>query len=186
MLIGFLEANQRVLNTKGRTMIRAEDFDIVTIEYCVNLIGGDSILSSEKDGPLTFQVGFFRLIKGLNAAVVGMKVGQSKRVSMLPSNAFGIIEEKLIKTVNIKDLPRFSLLGKRVIKKDDSHFSTILKMDSKKGTALIDGNHLLAGMALEFSITIINIIKAQSNSSSGYLYFKSRLIGGRKLGYSGA
>lgn len=144
-------------------MDKVENNDFITIDYSARFIDGQTILESKKDQPLRFQVGNFSVVQGFNSAVIGMQSGQTKKLSMYPSNAFGSFDSNLIKTVNLKELPRFILVGKRVSMNKNREYSTILEVNTEAGTALIDGNHFLAGYILEFSISILDIKKGRRN-----------------------
>lgn len=129
--------------------------DVVTIEYSAKISGGRTIFSSEEGGPLTFKVGSFELIKGLNKAVLGMKIGEIKKVYILPIEAFGEFKSELRKNVSLANLPRFIKEGDSYFDQFKKAFFNVLSVDSDSGIALLDGNHLLAGHVLNFSIKIL-------------------------------
>ncbi len=129
--------------------------DVITIEYSVRVSGGRTVYSSEDDGPLTFRVGSFKLIRGLNKAVLGMKVGEIKKVCILPLEAFGEVKTELKQKVLLSNLPKFIKEGDSYFDKVKKAFFNVLSVDSESGIALIDGNHLLAGYILDFSIKIL-------------------------------
>lgn len=65
--------------------------------------------------PLKFKVGEPGMIKGFDEGVVGMKVGETKKFTVLPENGYGLVDPGLINTYNLIEnisaknttLPRF-------------------------------------------------------------------------------
>jgi len=51
--------------------------------------------------PLKFTVGNGNVIKGLEEGVIGMKVGQTKNLTITPDKAYGLINPRLIQTIPI-------------------------------------------------------------------------------------
>lgn len=137
--------------------------DIITISYNARLEGGKTVSSSLDEGPLTFKVGKFPKIDAINSVVLGMKVGEVKRVTILPLGAFGEIDKSLISEYCLSILPEYVMVGQRVIENSSSSYMNVLSVDSAKGVALLDGNHFLAGEKISFTVKIISI-KGYENS----------------------
>lgn len=131
--------------------------DIVTIDYTAKLRDGLTVLSTEHEGPLTFKVGDFSLVKGFNQAVLGMKIGEKKKVVFNPDEAFGEVKKNLILEVLLSKLPPFVKIGQRIITKNSRRFFNVVNIDSDQGMALLDGNHKLAGQTLHFHLKILSI-----------------------------
>ena len=131
--------------------------DIVTIDYVGTLNSGQSVLSSEDLGPLRFQVGSFDLIRGLNDAVLGMRVGESKKVAFNPCDAFGDIEEDLIVRVPFSDLPKELEMGMKINDKANDISYLVTAIDKEESMATLDSNHALSGQKLTFEIKVLNI-----------------------------
>ena len=70
-------------------------------DYTGKLENGDVFDSSEGKQPLTFTVGAGMLIKGFDQAVIGMKKGESKTVTIPPDMGYGPRNEKAM-----VDIPR--------------------------------------------------------------------------------
>jgi FKBP-type peptidyl-prolyl cis-trans isomerase 2 len=131
--------------------------DIITVDYSAKVKNGRTVLTTLDKKPLTFKVGTFSQILGFNKAVIGMKIGDIKKVTIQPKEAFGEIDTDLVFHVLLSEIPKFSRIGQRVkmVGKDD-HFS-VLDVDSDAGVAVLDSNHILAGLPLEFNIRILSI-----------------------------
>ncbi len=83
----------------------AKDGDTVSIHYTGSLEDKTVFDTSENRDPLEFTVGDKNLIPGMNNAVRGMKVGESKTVSIPPEEAYGPYSDKLLFEVPTKNLP---------------------------------------------------------------------------------
>lgn len=65
--------------------------DIATLNYKVKLITGDIIYSSDKDGPLIFEIGHGGVESGLEEAILNMRIGD-EAIIIIPSHlAHGLL-----------------------------------------------------------------------------------------------
>ena len=83
----------------------AKNGDTVDIQYVGKFEDGSVFDKSEKGQPLSFELGTPRIIPGMNKAVEGMKVGESKTVTIPPAEAYGDYDEKLVQKVPRTVLP---------------------------------------------------------------------------------
>ena len=74
--------------TNGDVMT-VKNGDHVFVHYTGTLDNGTKFDSSEGREPLEFDVGAGQMIKGFDAAVVGMKVGDEKTVKIKAADAYG-------------------------------------------------------------------------------------------------
>lgn len=146
--------------------------DIVTIDYVGRIKNDKIVLSSQQEGPLTFKVGHFTLITGFNNALLGMKIGESKRCTFSPRESFGFIDEALICTVPLRDLPSNIQVGQKISDEEKRVFFNVLSIDKENNEVILDANHVLAGQELSFVITVLSI--KCPNSSSIDLPVKSK------------
>jgi peptidylprolyl isomerase len=69
--------------------IAAECGDIVQAHYILRLVNGQIIENTiNSNQPKTFRIGDHQVIRGLEYAVMGMKVGGRKRIVVPPKNAY--------------------------------------------------------------------------------------------------
>lgn len=134
--------------------------DLITLEYTGKLENGMIFSSSNDDGNMKFQVGKYEVIKGLNTAVLGMGINESKHVTLNPEEAFGLRQKDLIIDVSLSDLPENLSLGMQ-LKSEDSEGQeivyTVKEIKKNENIAFLDGNHMLAGQKLEFDIKVLEI-----------------------------
>ena len=80
--------------------------DKVKIEYTGTFDDGTVFDSSEKHGqPLEFEAGAGKVIKGFDEALIGMKKGEEKDITLKPSEAYGDHNSQLVKKVPKNKLP---------------------------------------------------------------------------------
>ena len=70
-------------------MSEAKQGDTVRINYTGTLTNGETFDSSEGRDPLEFIVGSGQIIPGLDAAIPGMTVGDTKKVEVPCAQAYG-------------------------------------------------------------------------------------------------
>jgi len=132
----------------------AKDGDKVSIHYKGSLVDKTVFDTSEGREPLKFTVGDKNLIPGMNKAVMGMKAGESKTVSIPPEEAYGPYSEKLIFEVPTKNLPPGAKAGMPL---RDPQGGMVMIKEVKGDNAVLDANHILAGKTLIFDIKLENI-----------------------------
>jgi len=131
----------------------------VTVHYTGKLLDGSVFDSSSGKDPLTFTAGSGQVIPGFEQAVLGMKVGDKKMVTILPEEAYGPYHDEMH-----KEFPRDRLPSDFVVKIDD-----MLPLQSPDGRVfpakvlqisetelILDFNHPLAGKTLVFEIELIS------------------------------
>lgn len=71
--------------------------DTVTVNYVGTLASGTKFDSSiDRGSPFTFPVGKNRVIKGFDAGVLGMKLGEKRRLTIPPELGYGSVKMALI------------------------------------------------------------------------------------------
>ena len=135
--------------------------DVVSVEYVGKLEDGTVFDSSEKHGqPLKFKVGDGQVIKGFDKGVLGMSVGQEKKIDIEPEEGYGERNEGLK-----QEVPK-EALGDDVDPKVGQGLVANLPngqkvpaevVEVKEKTITIDLNHPLAGKKLQFFVKLIDI-----------------------------
>ena len=139
----------------------AKKGDKVTLEYTGMLNDGTVFdASSKHDKPLQFQVGGGRVIPGFDKAVTGMKLGEEKKFTIAPAEAYGEANPKLIKKVSRKEIPqdREPEVGMSLVMgTPEGRQMQALITEVTPEFIMLDLNHPLAGKALTFQIKVIKI-----------------------------
>ena len=134
--------------------------DRVKVHYTGKFENEEVFDSSRERQPLEFTIGKGDVIPGFEGGVVGMEIGESKRLLIPPEEGYGSRREDLVVVVKRSDLPKFIVptVGKRFkIRQPDgqSVVATIADIDEDRVT--LDGNHPLAGHTLLFDVELLEI-----------------------------
>jgi len=144
----------------ARARVRAKKGDTVRIHYTCKLANGTIIDNSEGSDPLEFTIGKGEIIKGLEEAVNGMKVGQSKTITVAAEKAYGPHHGEWVLEVNRDKLPGDQDLdvGLRIdIPRGDGQSSTATVTHVSDLSVTLDFNHPLAGKELIFEVSLLEI-----------------------------
>jgi peptidylprolyl isomerase len=138
-------------------MSRAQQGDTVRIHFTGRLENGEVFGSSPSDEPILLVLGSNRMIEGLDRALVGMEVGEKKTVTIAAAEGFGPRRPELQQQVARAALPEGAKVGDRLMARagDTSLYVWVRELDEE--TAIVDGNHPLAGQALTFDIELAAI-----------------------------
>lgn len=100
---------------------------------------------------LSFVAGAGNMIAGFDAGVIGMKVGQTKTVTIPAKDAYGEKDDKYLMTFPKEDIPDNFKIGDEI----PVEMGRTAKVVAKTDTGItLDFNHPLAGKELIFDITI--------------------------------
>ena len=80
-------------------MKKVEKGHQVRIEYEGRLATGELVEKSSETGPVEFEVGAGGMPPGFEEALIGMREGEQKTITLTPEEAFGPRDEKLLHTV---------------------------------------------------------------------------------------
>ncbi len=134
--------------------------DKIKVEYTGMLEDGTVFDTSEGIGPLEFEVGSGQVISGFDNAVIGMEVGEEKKVELAPSEAYGDYDSNLIKKIPMNKLPPGEEPKPGMVLElrtsDGIGFPARITEVAEKDIT-IDLNHPLAGKTLIFQIKIVDV-----------------------------
>lgn len=136
------------------------------------VVGFDFVLSDEEDnimdssddeGPLFYLHGQGQIVPGLEKALVGKTVGDTVHVKVDPVDGYGEIDPDLVRAVPHSD---FEELGEdlevgmqfEAESEDGPLIVTVTEIDGDQVT--VDANHPLAGMTLNFDVTVTTVREA--------------------------
>ena len=116
--------------------------------------------SYDRGEPLEFICGAGQMIKGFDAAVADMEVGQIIDVHLMPEEAYGMADPNAIFTMEIAQLPGSEDLtvGQQVYLSNQYGQPFPVKVTAKdEKNITFDANHEMAGKELNFSIELVEI-----------------------------
>ena len=83
----------------------AKKGETVVVHYRGTLKNGKEFDSSEGREPLQFTIGNGSMIPGFEKAVCGMKIGETKTITLKASEAYGPIRKDLLLEISRDKLP---------------------------------------------------------------------------------
>ena len=116
--------------------------------------------SYDRGEPLEFVCGAGQMIKGFDAAVADMEVGQIVDVHLKPEEAYGLPDPNAIFTLEIAQLPGSEDLtvGQKVYLSNQYGQPFPVKVLAKEEkTITFDANHEMAGKELNFRIELVEV-----------------------------
>ena len=116
--------------------------------------------SYDRGEPLEFVCGAGQMIKGFDAAVADMEVGQVVDIHLMPEEAYGMADPNAIFTVEIAQLPGSEDLtvGQQVYLSNQYGQPFPVKVNAKdEKTITFDANHEMAGKELNFEIELVEV-----------------------------
>ena len=141
-------------------MSAAKSGDTVKIHYTGTLDDGTQFDSSDGREPLEFELGAGHVIPGFDAAVDGMGVGENKSVRIEAESAYGERHEQLIQEVPRDALPEEIKpeVGMALQSQSpEGQVANLVIIEVTEESITVDGNHPLAGQALNFDIELVAI-----------------------------
>tara|TARA_A100001015_G_C14879567_1_gene667836 strand:+ start:396 stop:845 length:450 start_codon:yes stop_codon:yes gene_type:complete len=140
---------------------KVESGNNISVHYKGTLDDGQQFDSSYDRGePVTFSVGSGMMIAGFNNGVIGMKVGETKKVEISPQEAYGEHNPDGVQEVTKENFPNdFDFVTGKIIQgtvqNGQPFVATIL--EEKNDTVTLDFNHPMAGKNLNFEIELVSI-----------------------------
>ena len=116
--------------------------------------------SYDRGEPLEFVCGAGQMIRGFDAAVADMEVGQIVDVHLMPEEAYGMPDPNAIFTIEIAQLPGSEDLevGQQVYLSNQYGQPFPVKVTAKEEkTITFDANHEMAGKELNFRIELVEV-----------------------------
>jgi len=141
-------------------MATAKAGDSVRVHYTGTLDDGTVFDSSTGGEPLAFTLGSGQVIEGFDHAVMGMNVGESKKITIQPDQAYGDRVDALVQTVarNQVNLGVEPEPGMEVsMQTSDGTVIPLLITEVTEAAVTFDANHPLAGETLNFDLTLVEI-----------------------------
>lgn len=140
-------------------MKQVKEGDTVSLHYKGTFEDGTVFDSSETHGALKFTVGKGMVIPGFEEAAMGMKLGETKTVTIPPEKGYGPHQDGLIITIDKKELPPDldPVVGQRIEFSKDKQRLQLQVVEATDETVTFDANHPLAGKVLIFELLLLEI-----------------------------
>jgi peptidylprolyl isomerase len=134
--------------------------DLVKVHYTGKLTSGDQFDSSVGREPLEFTVGAGQMIKGFDAAMPGMTIGEKKTINIPAADAYGERSEEAIIEFPKENVPADMKLEPGMTLTLSNQMGQpvpVVVVELKENVIVLDANHFLAGKELIFDIELVSI-----------------------------
>lgn len=131
----------------------------VSIEYTLTLEDKAVVDTNVGSNPLKYIQGARNIVPGLEKALEGLKVGDSKQVTVKPEEGYGDISKEAFLEVKKEQIPEDALkVGAQLqSQSSDGQIVRARVIEIKEETVLLDFNHPLAGKTLYFDVKVLDI-----------------------------
>lgn len=136
---------------------------VVGLDYVLRVQGGQEVDSSDADDPLEYLHGHNNIIPGLENELTGLKVGDSKDVTVSPADGYGDFDEEAVGEYPRGSFPpdlNLQVGGMLEVRDPEggSGLATVQEVDDDSVT--LNFNHPLAGETLHFAVKVVSVREA--------------------------
>ena len=137
----------------------------VYIEYTLKLEDKSVVDSNTGSEPLTFVQGSHALLPFLEDALEGMKIGESRQITVKPEDGYGPVDKNAILEIEKEQIPQGELEIGTVLQGQNADGQVVHARvkEIKEKTVLLDFNHPLAGKTLYFDIKVLDVQEAPAS-----------------------
>ncbi len=135
---------------------------VVKIDYTLTDNDGKVIDSSKDADPLTYLQGAGNIIPGLEEALLGKETGDEVTASIEPEKAYGERVEEMSQQVPRELFAGIDNIepGMQFQSETDEGPVMVTVVEVADDTVTVDGNHPLAGVHLNFAVTVRDVREA--------------------------
>jgi FKBP-type peptidyl-prolyl cis-trans isomerase SlyD len=132
---------------------------VVAMEYTL-WVDDEIVDSSQGSEPLEFLAGHDNIIPGLESELHGMKIGDSKDVTVSAKDGYGEYEQDAIMDVPLQEFPKDMQVeeGMELSVRDDegqARYARVEKVEPEN--VRLNFNHPLAGKDLKFNVKVVSL-----------------------------
>jgi len=135
------------------------DQKVVTLHYTLTDNEGRLIDKSE-DGSFAYLHGSRNIIPGLENALEGKSAGEELNVSVSPEEAYGLRDDSMLQQVPknmFEDASQIAVGTQFQAQGPNGEMLVVTVMEVAEEHVVVDGNHPLAGVELNFDVKIIDV-----------------------------
>ena len=148
--------------------MQIESNSVVTLHYTLKDNDG-AVIDQSEDGSFLYLHGAMNIIPGLENALAGKKAGDEFSVTVAPEEGYGAKDPE-----HIQEVPKEMFEGNDEIQVGvqfhaqgpDGQAVVVTVVEVKDDVVVIDGNHALAGVDLNFEVKIVEVRAASEEEIS--------------------
>lgn len=141
--------------------MKAESGKKVKIHYTGRLHDGTVFDSSKGREPLEFLLGSGMVIKGFDAGVTGMEIGEQKTIEIPAAEAYGEAHADMFIRVPKNAVPpdmQLTVGMDLLLPQPDGNGVPVVVSEITETEIVLDANHRLAGKDLIFDLELVEIV----------------------------
>ena len=122
-------------------------------------MGRFSTRAAREDGePIEYVHGYGMLVPGLEAALVGLKTGDKRKIIIPAEEGYGERDEELMLEIERAEFPDGVQPGDEFVATSPDGDEVVLHVvEVNEDGVLVDANHPLAGMTLHYEVEVKNV-----------------------------
>lgn len=140
-----------------RQIIQQDYGHLIAFEYTLRLENGQEVDSNVGQEPFIFQTGADEMLPALEAELLQLQAGETKRVILSPEQAYGPVTTANFKEVPFDVIPEAArAVGRKVAAaRPDGSEQIVDVVAVRENTVVLDFNHPLAGKTLHFEVKVL-------------------------------
>ena len=137
--------------------------EVYKVNYWLKNAEGGVVDTSEGGEPMVIEQGNSAVIEGLQRAVVGRQPGERLEVTIPPEMAYGAHNPEFISQIPISAFEGVEdvVEGMKFQTNTGNEAQVVQVVKVEKDHVLVDANHPLAGISLNFELEILEVHKTQ-------------------------
>ena len=147
---------------------------VANIHYTLKNDAGEVLDTSEGRDPLTYLHGAGDIVPGLESGLEGKAAGESVEVRVEPKDGYGEKLEEMVQTVSRDKMPdgiELEVGMQLEAQSPEGHAQLVTVVGLTNTDVTLDGNHPLAGVALNFAVEVVEVRKAtEEELSHGHVH----------------
>lgn len=144
--------------------MQIESNSVVTLHYTLKDNDGE-IIDQSDDGSFLYLHGAMNIIPGLENALSGKSAGDELSVKVSPQDGYGEKQEDQIQQVPKDMFDNIDEIKQGVqfhAQSPEGEAVVVTVVEVKDDVVVIDGNHALAGVELNFEVKIVDVREASA------------------------
>ncbi|HEY5690995.1 MAG TPA: peptidylprolyl isomerase [Cyclobacteriaceae bacterium] len=142
---------------------------VVSIHYTLRDNDGNILDSSSGRDPLNYIHGRGNLIIGMEEGIEGKSNGDQFSLKIAPEKGYGLKNDQLVQKVPLKSFGDQKVEAGMQFNAQNGQVVTVTEVGQDAVT--VDGNHPLAGVALNFEVEVVGVRKAtQEEIDHGHVH----------------
>jgi FKBP-type peptidyl-prolyl cis-trans isomerase SlyD len=152
----------QLFSLERTAIMRIESNSVVTLHYTLKDNDGN-IIDQSDDGSFLYLHGAMNIIPGLENALTGKSAGDEVSVKVSPEEGYGVKDPERIQEVPkemFENSDEIAVGTQFHAQSPDGGAIVVTVTGVKEDVVVIDGNHALAGVDLNFDVKVIDVRQA--------------------------